>query len=55
MMFAAVVHRVCKFAIMLQTPHIIGGEGDELMFFSKSEAEYKTELLPLIVITLLLN
>lgn len=51
MMFAAVVHRVCKFAVMLQTPNASGDEGLELKVLNKSETEYKTETLPLIVIT----
>ena len=50
-MVAAVVHRVCKFAIMLQTPNVTEHEGLELEVFDKSETEYGTDALPLIVIT----
>lgn len=43
--------RILNFAIMLQTPNAIGDEGVELEVFSKSQTVYKTEVLPLIVIT----
>jgi hypothetical protein len=50
-MFAAVVYRVCKFAVILQTPNEIEDEGYEFEVFDKTETEYRTEVLPLIVIT----
>ncbi|KAF3048670.1 hypothetical protein E8E11_003209 [Didymella keratinophila] len=39
MMVVAVVHRVCKFAIMLQTPNVTEDEGLELEVFNKSETD----------------